>query len=115
MDMDDGNQTLDLCKCSKCSSPRNQLPSSPGGWSCSLPKGLIGLFLFHILEYLTQKYILPLKLNRGHELEESKEGCIGKLKGKYTYILYISIHIVKYIVYISKIREIIINKQNRTI
>lgn len=39
MDMGDGNQAQVICKCSKSSSPsqRNQLPSSPGGWSFSLP------------------------------------------------------------------------------
>lgn len=57
----------------------NSLAPQVDGTVVSL-KRLIGLFWFHIPEYLTQKYILPLKLNRGHELKESKEGYIGELK-----------------------------------
>lgn len=59
----------------------NSLAPQVDGAVVSL-KRLIGLFWFHIPEYLTQKYILPLKLNRGHELKESKERYIGELKGK---------------------------------
>jgi hypothetical protein len=47
--------------CSKCLSPWNQFPSSPGWWSFSLSRVINWSVCFHILRYLTQEHIFSLK------------------------------------------------------